>query len=204
MWTLVAFGHPSVTILLGGLPRWESEGYGFECGPPPSVAAAPREDWVLSPTAVADCKQVRAISEASLPPSPTSALLLDARAANRFCGDAPEPRPGLESGHIPGSYNLPFPSLLDSTTRRGAELAPSPKLLAAFQAAGVDVGRPGPIVLTCGSGVTSCVLVVGLWALGRREGLAVYDGSFAEWGIPGKEKVAKGISAAAIAQASLQ
>ena len=121
---------------------------------------------------------------------------MDARATNRFRGEAPEPRPGLESGHIPGSANLPFPAVLEEGpggAAGGLQLKSPERRREAFAAAGVDVERAGLLGLTCGSGVTSCVLYAALCALGRPAGgMAVYDGSFSEWGLPGQNRVAKG------------
>jgi thiosulfate/3-mercaptopyruvate sulfurtransferase len=105
----------------------------------------------------------------------TAAQIVDARAAARFAGTAPEPRQGLRSGHIPGSRNVPFQSLLnaDGTLKPAAELA------RIFAAAGVDAGKP--VVASCGSGVTAGVIALALAVLGRPDA-AVYDGSWTEWG----------------------
>jgi thiosulfate/3-mercaptopyruvate sulfurtransferase len=101
--------------------------------------------------------------------------ILDARAAARFRGEAPEPREGLRAGHIPGARNLPFGTLLneDKTMKERAELR------AAFEAAGIDLDRP--VITTCGSGVTAAILALALERLGHHE-WSLYDGSWAEWG----------------------
>jgi len=104
------------------------------------------------------------------------ALILDARAAGRFDGTAPEPRAGLPSGHMPGAANIAFTELL---TPDGTMLPPD-ALRARFERAGADGERP--VILSCGSGVTACVLALGLVRAGLPEG-AVYDGSWTEWAL---------------------
>ena len=112
-----------------------------------------------------------------------SALVLDARAAGRFQGTAPEPRAGLPSGHMPGAANLPFNELLAAD----GTLLPPEALRARFAAAGADGGRP--LVTSCGTGVTACVLALGAVRAGLPEP-AVYDGSWTEWASrPETEKV---------------
>jgi thiosulfate/3-mercaptopyruvate sulfurtransferase len=103
------------------------------------------------------------------------AQVLDARSAGRFAGTEPEPRAGLRGGHIPGSLNLPYETLY----RADGTLKPPDELAGAVGAAGVDLGRP--VVTTCGSGVTASVLALALYRLGRQD-VAVYDGSWSEWG----------------------
>jgi len=102
--------------------------------------------------------------------------VVDARAAGRFEGTAPEPRAGLRAGHIPGSRSLPFDRLVDPKART---VLPTEEIARAFAAAGVDPS--GRIACSCGSGVTACVLAFGLFLLGNRD-VAVYDGSWSEWG----------------------
>jgi thiosulfate/3-mercaptopyruvate sulfurtransferase len=103
------------------------------------------------------------------------AQVVDARSRGRFVGTEPEIRPGLRSGHMPGAANLPFTELLGSD----ATLLPRDRIEAGFRAAGIDPDRP--IVASCGSGVTACVLALGLFLTGRPDA-AVYDGSWTEWG----------------------
>ncbi|SVC56246.1 uncharacterized protein METZ01_LOCUS309100, partial [marine metagenome] len=102
--------------------------------------------------------------------------ILDARSYGRFTGREPEPRPGLRSGHIPNSLNLPFPSLYDSETQL---MKSDQELMELFSRAGVKKNKP--VVTSCGSGITACNLALGLHLIGRND-VAIYDGSWSEWG----------------------
>src|SRR5262249_12546975 len=166
-WTFRAFGHNRVAALDGGLPRWREEGRPIESGEPSPV----RRHFTahFRPELVTDLEAVRR----NLGSRRTQ--ILDARSAGRFAGTEPEPREGLRGGHIPGSLNLPYDRLFrpDGMLLRGDDLR------RAFDAAHVDLRRP--VVTTCGSGVTACVLALGLDLVGRPD-VAAYDGSGTEWG----------------------
>lgn len=167
-WTFRAMGHKDVAVLNGGLRKWKAEGHPLEDGPP--VKRYERHYTPLQNTEI-----IRDLDEMQALLTKSGTQIVDARPAGRFEGREPEPRPGLRSGHIPGSKNVPSQDLLnpDGTLKSQDELR---KL---FTGAGVDVARP--VVATCGSGVTASMLALALAVLGQRNA-AVYDGSWAEWG----------------------
>jgi thiosulfate/3-mercaptopyruvate sulfurtransferase len=175
-WTFRAFGIRDVVILDGGLPKWLAEGRPLAEGPvhPQTRHFTARLDHSM----VASVDDVREASEKK------SAQIVDARSASRFAGEELEPRPGLRSGHIPGSLNLPWSELVSE-----GRLRPKAELEAAFARAGVNPS--GKIVTTCGSGVSAAILKLALAATGH-EGVALYDGSWAEWGMPSDRPVAIG------------
>ena len=166
-WTLRVMGFARVFVLDGGFKRWLAEGRATEAGqaalPPTTLTPS------LNAKLVRDIGAVRNLLDSK------AAQLVDARGAARFRGEVPEPRAGLRSGHMPGARNTPFDSLLnaDGTMKSAGELK------ALFAAANVNLGEP--IVTTCGSGVTASVVALALARLGR-EDVAVYDGSWTEWG----------------------
>jgi thiosulfate/3-mercaptopyruvate sulfurtransferase len=166
-WTLRTMGFPKVFVLDGGLKTWRAEGRPVETAEaqPEPTRLAPAFD----PARVRDLEAVRGLLNGG------AAQLVDARAAPRFRGEAPEPRAGLRSGHMPGACNVPWGPLVnaDGTLKSAAELRQ------AFEAGGVDL--KGPIVTTCGSGVSAALLALALARLGRDD-VPVYDGSWTEWG----------------------
>src|SRR5271169_1279626 len=166
-WTLRACGVEEVRILEGGLTQWTKEGRPVEAGearPRPPRRFTPR----LDESFVASLDEVREALRTG------SAQVVDARPADRFAGHTPEPRPGLKSGHMPGSLNLPFVEIVEH-----GRLKPPEALKAAFAEHHVDLTKP--IITTCGSGVTAAILALAVEeAGGKVEGL--YDGSWAEWG----------------------
>ena len=176
-WLFRHMGKTDVAVLDGGLPKWLAEGRAVEDMPPVvrDRHMTARRDAGL----VKDVTQVAAASKLG------TAQIVDARAADRFRGEAPEPRPGLRAGHIPGSRNVPFTMLLNDDQTLKSDDA----LRAVFEDAGVDLTRP--IITSCGSGVTAAVLSLALEKIGHRNH-ALYDGSWAEWGAYDDLKVATG------------
>lgn len=168
-WMLRVFGHDNVAILDGGLRAWTAEGRPVTGEVP--VPRPARFTPAFRPHLLRDRAALLANLDSGIE------QVVDARAAARFEGRAPEPRAGLRSGHIPGSRNLPFTALTDPATGR---VLPPPALAKAVRAAGVDPDGPG-LVASCGSGVTAGAIAFALFLLGRDD-VAVYDGSWAEWG----------------------
>ena len=167
-WLMGLFGHDNAAVLDGGLPKWLREGRPVQDGEaPPPIPAEFRPDLRAG--------RLRGVGDMLGNLATQAEKVLDARAAGRFTGAVPEPRAGMRSGHIPGSVSLPYTDLLhtDGTFR------PAEDVRARFAAAGIDGARP--VVTSCGSGVTACILTLGLRVAGLPEG-AVYDGSWTEWG----------------------
>jgi thiosulfate/3-mercaptopyruvate sulfurtransferase len=166
-WTLRTFGADHVKILEGGLPKWLKEGRPIEQGEPvrqSRVFTARR----LAPRGAVSLDDVRtALANQTV-------QVVDARPANRFQGLAPEPRPGLKSGHMPGALNLPYVEIVE-----GGKLKSPPALTETFAAHGVDLKKP--IITTCGSGVTAAILALAAEEAGGKVA-GLYDGSWAEWG----------------------
>ncbi|MBM3503582.1 MAG: sulfurtransferase [Alphaproteobacteria bacterium] len=177
-WTFRAFGHRDVAILNGGFVKWMAEKRPTESTVRPAKPA--RFHARLETSLVRDLAAMKA--------NVTSKVeqVLDARPRGRFAGTEPEPRPGLRSGHIPGSRCLPSAELIDANAKT---VRPAADLRALFTGAGIDLAKP--IATTCGSGITASALAFGLYLVGH-ERWAVYDGSWAEWGAQADTPVATG------------
>ena len=165
-WTFRLFGAKDVYILDGGLPRWKAEKRPLEKG---DVKRAPKKF-----NADMNVGAVALLGDVRMALADDSAQIVDARPPERFSGKAPEPRPGLRSGHMPGSFNVPYSDLVDN-----GRLVSRDRIEAAFKAGGVDIDNP--IITSCGSGVTAAILVLALDAIGR-QAKGLFDGSWAEWG----------------------
>lgn len=170
-WMFRVMGHGDVAVLDGGFEAWRRAGGGVEDLPPHFMAdrhftVRPRRDLVR------DLDQImQAVGSGG-------AQIVDARSAGRFNGTAPEPRPGLRGGHMPGSFNVPYGDVLAADGHLKSEA----DIRAAFEKAGVDLSKP--IVNSCGSGVTAAILALAQSVAGH-DGAAVYDGSWTEWGAEG-------------------
>jgi thiosulfate/3-mercaptopyruvate sulfurtransferase len=170
-WMFRVFGHdPSkLYVLNGGLPKWLAEGRSVESGKAKQEAAAlayeAQKQTALYMTADALCD--------ALPTK--SHCVLDARGADRFYGKVPEPREGVRSGHIPGSFNVPYASLLDAPHQTMKTKSELEKILIPY------LQETKPVVATCGSGVTACIIALACYELARDD-VAIFDGSWSEWG----------------------
>jgi thiosulfate/3-mercaptopyruvate sulfurtransferase len=167
-WTFRLMGKLDIAVLDGGLPKWRADGHEVEDLPP--VIRDRHMTVSRQAGLVKDVTQVAHAAKLGL------AEVLDARGPGRFAGTEAEPRPGLRGGHIPGSRNVPYATLLnaDGTMRDPAQLR------TALQAAGVDLAKP--VITTCGSGVTAAIISLALERIGHRNH-ALYDGSWSEWGM---------------------
>lgn len=175
-WTFRVFGAKDVFILDGGLPKWRSESRPIETG----MTVGKPADFkpTFDKSLVADLERV----EQAL--SSRSVQVVDVRPAARFRGEAPEPREGVRSGHMPGSFNVPSSELTENGT-----LASPEKIRAALEAGGVDPEEP--VIASCGSGVSAVVLWLALDAIGKPP-VALYDGSWSDWGSRADKPAATG------------
>src|ERR1043165_5108949 len=176
-WTFRTFGADKVFVLDGGMPKWKSENRPLETG-----AGTPRAAKTFTPKF--NRALVASIDDVQKVLLDKTAQVIDARAADRFRGEAPEPRAGLRGGHMPGSFNVPFGEVL-----KDGRLKSRDDIAAAFKNAGVDLDRP--VVTSCGSGVTASILSFAIEALGQKPG-SVSDGSWSEWGARPDPPVVKG------------
>ena len=169
-WMFRVFGHQSVKVLDGGLPAWLAAGQSTTAAKSPIGVPASPFSAGFCPEWVADKEDVaRHLAQ-------HSAMVVDARSAPRFAGAEPEPRPGVRPGHMPGARNLHYAKVIAGEP---GVLASEGELRALFDAVGVD--HSTPVVTTCGSGISACLLALALTELHPRP-IAVYDGSWAEWG----------------------
>ena len=166
-WLFRLMGHQDVAVLDGGFPKWQAEGHPIEDLPP-----VIRDRHFMPRVSNALVRDVTQVSQAA---KLGSAEIIDARAPARFRGDAPEPREGLRAGHIPGSKNVFYQSLLNED----ATMKTPDMLRTVFEEAGVDLSRPA--ITTCGSGVTAAILSLALERVGKHD-WSLYDGSWSEWG----------------------
>lgn len=167
-WMFLSFGHHNIKVLDGGLQKWRAEGRPVQSGP---VSPKPGQF-----SATFNPSSIRSKSQLVDNLASQREQVIDARARNRFAGTVNEPRPGLRSGHIPSSLNLPYNELIDSKT---GTMKSVEELKQLFGNEGLDLARP--VVTSCGSGVSAAVLTLALYRLGVR-GSALYDGSWTEWG----------------------
>lgn len=166
-WMFKVMGHDDVAVLDGGMAKWLAEGRPTEDMPP-----MPRERHF---TPRLNRFIVRDVSQVAENLTSHAEQIVDARGPGRFAGKEPEPRPGVRPGHIPGAINLPYAKLLASD----GTMLPLPELRRAVEAAGIDMSKP--VTTSCGSGVTAAIVFLALHRLGHKS-VALYDGSWAEWG----------------------
>lgn len=175
-WTFRLMGKADIAVLDGGFPKWRAEGRPIEDMPP-----IVRDRHI---TVQRQAHLVRDVTQVAAAAKLGDHTIVDARSAGRFRGEEPEPRPGLRPGHIPGSVNVPFGTLLNPDgTMKDTET-----LRMVFVDSGADLHKP--VITTCGSGVSAAVLNLALERIGKRDH-ALYDGSWAEWGMYGDLRVAK-------------
>lgn len=166
-WMLRYFGHSEVAVLDGGFQKWAED------GKPTDFLPAPPKDRHFTPRV--NALMLRTLDQMLDNLNTGDEQVIDARSAARFAGTMPEPRPNMRAGHIPNSKNIPYSALF----QEDGSFRPNDALADVFAQAGIQLDMP--IVTTCGSGVTACVLAFALDRLGARE-VALYDGSWSQWG----------------------
>ncbi len=176
-WLFRYMGQMDVAVLDGGFAKWQAEGREIEDMPP--VIRDRHMTVRVQNHLVRDVTQVSAASKLG------DHTIIDARSPERFRGAAPEPREGLRAGHIPKSVNVPYRALLNED----GTLKDPDGLRAAFAQGGADLSKP--VITTCGSGVTACILGLALERLGKTD-YAIYDGSWSEWGLSPTLPIATG------------
>ena len=176
-WMFRLMGKFDVAVLDGGLPKWRAEGR--------KITADTGKQGDRHLTVAPDLSLVRSMSDVSQASQTGSHEILDARSNGRFTGSEADPRPGMQSGHIPGSKNVPYNTLLnpDGTLKSPEDT------VGAFRDAGVDLSKP--VITTCGSGITAAILFLALTRIGKTD-LGLYDGSWSEWGRVGNPNIATG------------
>lgn len=168
-WMFRTFGHENVKVLNGSLELWEKSRY-------PLNTHIPDTPVPCSYVPAFRSEKVATMDDVVMASDNDTCFIVDARSAERYLGKVPEPRPGLREGHIPGSINIPCTELVDLRTGKLKNLD---KVEQIIKNAGLDDSKP--IISSCGSGVTACVLVLALYEMGRKD-VKVYDGSWSEWG----------------------
>ncbi len=176
-WLFKLMGQHNIAVLDGGLPKWLADGHKTTTNPPTI-----RDRHM---TVKMEPQRVRDVTDVARAAKLGDHEIIDARAAPRFRGEAPEPREGMRSGHIPGSKNLPFSLLLNSN----GTMKPPTTLRTVFKDAGIDLQKPA--ITTCGSGVTAAILSLALERIGKTDH-AIYDGSWSEWGMYADLPIATG------------
>lgn len=166
-WMFKAMGHQQVAVLNGGLPAWLEQGYPIEKTPPTKATLAHYEahhqaDWVVNANQVATALT-----------KPADYLVLDARSVDRFSGQTPDPRPKVRAGHMPGAQCLPFTELISQ-----GHLLPIATLKEKLAPL---LNHKQQLICSCGSGVTAAILALAAYLVGQHK-VAVYDGSWCEWG----------------------
>ena len=178
-WMFRAYGHTNVSVLDGGLIKWNAESRALET----SVPRPEPKPFIANHEAL---DKVRSKNEIRANIEQKAYQVVDARSAGRFTGTEPEPKSGLRSGHIPGSLNVPFGSLFNQETKT---FKTANELKSSFDAAGANLAEP--MATTCGSGVTACTVALGAYLLGKDD-VAIYGGSWVDWGSDPDTPVATG------------